>query len=307
MNKYLSLSIPLVMLGFTGTLVALTLAHNKNDQKKQGTVEYYTAVKQLKTKVLEEQTRQLDKTLISTQLALWLKLKKEIIDKELRTQAFIKDGNLVVSSEELDSLANKLTKRVKELAQSQGKKSDRMVSLDQAQSRIRDLLRRHGYQNQKQISSILNDALPTIEKEAASSRIALSKLEELTVAAIKRFKDKTKSSGTKRLSRLAAEVQVLKAIKMAKPSLTQEIAASTKMMDVLNKQASRDYISQEFVDNLIKEEVAKITQGKPKKNVRKKPAPASKAEKKEQKRGKDSSYGRGRWGNLKRPRASLVN
>ncbi len=303
MKKYLFTLTPLVVACLVGSLVAINLAQAGKAvfAKKTGSLRYYDAVKQLKATALQEQTALLGKTLPSAQHSLWLKMKKEIIDKELRKKAFIKDGELVVNHDELDVISSTLVARVKLLAQPHSKKSDRMIAIASAQSRAKDLLRRHSYNNAEHINSILRDAKAGIKLATTHGRIALSKLEELIIAAMERFEQAGKRDKIA-ISRLDAEVQVLRAIKKAKPSMTQEIAANTRMMDALNKQAAHDRITQKFVDGLIKEVVDIIT----KKTVDQKLTTKKTAKpKKEQKRGKDG-YGKGRWGNLMRPQA-VVN
>lgn len=261
-------------------------------------IPYYDAVKKLQAHSATQQEKILGKTLYAKRQALWKKLKREVIDKNLRKQAFIKNGELVIEQTIFDSLQQTVTKRVEEISRTQRKKNDRIISIGYAESRVRDILRRSGYRDSREVQTLLDQVGKEVKKVATDSRIALSKLEEITLQAIRRFKRTGEFYGNKRLSRLGAEVRMLKAIKEAKLPYTLEIEASTKMMDALGKKMTKGRPLEEDVDAIIREVLEKIKQKQAAKKRTKKVKRASKNPK------RGTEYGRGRWGQLKRPTAA---
>lgn len=276
-------------------------AFSKTLAAKTDTVAYYVAIKDLKSRVLSTYEQLIPKAAYSAKQALWLKIKKQLIDKDLRLKAFIvKDEELVVKSSDLETLARAVKDRVTDLIGTKTKKNDRTISLGYAQSKVRDLLRRSGYHNPDDVSAIMRDVQRDLKKTIPNNRIAQSKLEELTVSAMKKFK--RNNLDPQIMSRLAAEVKILTAIKNAKLSQAQEITATNEMMDKLNHKSARNNLTQEYVTEVIKEVIDRIKEKharKQKKSILKK-QPVKKIKlKKEQKREKRDE--RGRWGNLKGP------
>lgn len=265
---------------------------------KTAFIGYYDAVKKLQAHIAAEQEKILGKTLYGTRQALWKKLKREVIDKNLRKQAFIKNELLVVEQATLNALQQKLSQRVEEISRTQRKKTDRMISVGYAESRVRDILRRSGYRDPREVQTLLDQVGKEVKKIATTGRIALSKLEDITLQAIRRFKRTGEFYGKGRISRLGAEVRMLKAIKEAKLPYTLEIEASTKMMDALGKKMTKGRPFEEEVDAIIRDVLEKIKQ----KRAAKKPNKKVKRASKNPKRG--TEYGRGRWGQLKHPRAA---
>ncbi len=278
---------------FTKTLVANT-----------DTVAYYVAIKDLKSRVLSTYEQLMPKASYSARQALWLKIKKQLIDKDLRLKAFIvKDEELVVKSSDLETLARAVKARATDLIGTKSKKNDRMISLGYAQSKVRDLLRRSGYHNPDHVTAIMRDVQRDLKKTISDNRIAQSKLEALTVTAMKKFKRNNLDSQI--MSRLAAEVKILTAIKNPKLSQAQEITATNDMMDKLSRKSARNNLTQEYVTEVIKEILDRIKEKKDrkqKKSVMKKQPVKKIRLKKEQKREKRDE--RGRWGNLKGPERS---
>lgn len=267
--------------------------------KDKDTVSYYSALKLLRSRALRE-NQKLGTVFFGPHQTIWQKIKRDLVDKELRRKAFIKDGELVVSHNVLEELETQVTTKTKSLVQAQGKKQDRMISTGYAESRIRDMLRRAGYRDTKETEIIMRDVEKSIKRIIGKNkRIALSKLEELTLAAMKHHKENQKSYAKKDLSRLAAEVKILRAIKKKKLSPAEEFTATDMMTDALAKQKSRRF-SSESVDAII-EKTFKTMESKARKSSKPKAIKKQKASSKktEQKRGKPS--GKGRWGNEKRP------
>ena len=254
---------------------------------KTDTVTYYAAIKDLKSRVLRTYEQLMPKAAYSAKQALWLKIKKQLIDKDLRVKAFIvKDGEVVVKRSDLEALATAVKARVTHLVGTKSKKDDRMISLGYAESKVRDLLRRSGYHNPEHVTAIMRDVQRDLKKTISNNRIAQSKLEELTVTAMKKFKRNNLDSQI--MSRLAAEVKILTAIKNAKLSQAQEMTATNEMMDKLSRKSARNNLTQEYVTEVIKEILDRIKEKNDRKQkkspVKKQPVKKIKL-KKEQKKG----------------------
>lgn len=331
----------MIFLSFTMiTELSSVVASASKPPTEENSVSYYSTLKLLRARAFRE-NQKLGPVFFGPHQTIWQKIKRELVDKELRRTAFIKGGELVVSHAVLDDLETKVSAKTKELVAAQGKKQDRMISVGYAESRIRDMLRRAGYRDAKEIKTVMRDVEKSVKRTIGKNkRIALSKLEELTLAAMKRHKENDKSYANKDLSRLGAEVKMLKAIKKKKLTAAQEITAINKMTDALNKQKTRRF-STEVVDSIIervfntiehkKQSPAikkKTSKPRKKSSLRRKANPVttgkkvlptattpkaakkssakkqrtSSAKKHEQKRGKSAS--RGRWGHEKRPYAT---
>lgn len=311
---------------------------------EENSVSYYSTLKLLRARALRE-NQKFGPVFFGPHQTIWQKIKRELVDKELRRTAFIKDGELVVAHAVLDDLETKVSAKTKELVEAQGKKQDRMISIGYAESRVRDMLRRAGYRDAKEIQTVMRDVEKSVKHTIGKNkRIALSKLEELTLAAMKRHKENDKSYANKDLSRLGAEVKILKAIKKKKLTPAQEITAINKMTDALNKQKTRRF-STEVVDSIIERvfntmehkkqsPASKKEPAKKKSQPRKKSTPGKKenpvktdnkalptatkpkatkksttkkpqqAAAKKQEQKRGKPAGRGRWGHEKRPYAA---
>jgi hypothetical protein len=265
------------------------------------TVSYYRAIKYLKNYAFSTHKQLVPNAPYSAKQALWLKIKKQLIDKDLRQKAFIsKNEELTVKSSDVETLALGVKARITDTISSQNKKNDRMISLGYAESKVRDFLRRSDYHNPAHVATIMRDIQHNLKKTISGTRIALSKLEELTVTAMKKFKNNNRDPQI--LSRLGAEVKILTAIKNANLSEAQEITATNKILDKLSGKSRRNNLTKEYVNEVIQEILTPIKEKqkeKQKKLVIKK-QPTKKIEaKKEQKRGKSDKLGR--WGNSKKP------
>ena len=105
-------------------------AFAKTPVGKTDTVGYYVAIKDLKSRVLSRYEQLMPKAAYSAKQALWLKIKKQLIDKDLRVKVFIvKDGEVVVKRSDLEALATAVKARVTDLVGTKSKKNDRMISL----------------------------------------------------------------------------------------------------------------------------------------------------------------------------------
>lgn len=220
------------------------------------TTGYFSAIKNLKNHMLTIYENLVPKSPYSAKQALWLKIKKQLIDKELRKKAFILKEELVVNQADITALSAAITTRVNDLVSGQRKKNDRMISLGYAESKVRDLLRRSGYRNQEHITAIMQLIQKDLKRVSVNNRIAQSKLENLAIAAMKRFKHANLDPHI--ISRLAAEVKMLTAIKKAKLPPAQEITATNNMIDTLNRKSSRDNLTEEFVNEVIKETLDRL-------------------------------------------------
>lgn len=277
-------------------------AASKDSINTTDTISYYSAIKLLRSSALRE-NQKIGQVFFGPHQTIWNKIKKDLIDKELRRKTFIKDGELVLTHNLYEELEAKVKSKTKELVASQGKKQDRMISLGYAESRIRDMLRRAGYRDTEETQRIIKNVEKSIKKTVKKNkRIALSKLEELTFAAMKENKKKEPKHKDKELSRLRAETKILTAIKRKKLSKANEIRAITLMTDALNKEKKRRF-SSESIEAMITK-IFKTLESKERPGKINASAKRKKSSKKiEQKRGKP--YGRGRWGNHKRPAPTI--
>lgn len=247
---------------------------------------YFDAVKKLQARVLLEQTRIIGKPSYSARQALWLKLKKQIITKELTKKALIKNDVLVVKTSDIDALSRKLVARVNDLVRPSNKKN-RIISIGYAESKIRDMLRKAGYRHPEHVKTITRTVLRELKISKQIRRIPLATLEEITERAMKNFK--RSAALQESISRLAAEVMFLKAIKAANLTQAKEIEAINKMTDALTKLSSREQVTHKAVKALISETLENLGQKKPlTKN------------KKNKKRGQKVRSGR--WGKPREPR-----
>lgn len=279
-------------------------AASKDSAKEENTISYYSAIKLLRSSALRE-NQKLGQVFFGPHQTIWQKIKKDLVDKELRRKAFIKNSELVVAHDLVQQIETKVKAKTKELAEAQGKKQDRMISIGYAESRIRDMLRRAGYHDTEEIQRIMKNVEKSIKQTVKKSkRIALSKLEELTLAAMKQNKESEKHYQTKELSRLGAEVKILTAIKNKKFSMTQEIKATDLMTEALNKQKKRRF-SLESVEEIIEKIFKTLGNKQPTEKSKATLKKKASSKKSEQKRGKH--YGRGRWGNEKRPAKAIVD
>ncbi|MBM3886472.1 hypothetical protein FJ364_00955 [Candidatus Dependentiae bacterium] len=261
------------------------------------TISYYQTIKQLKHNTLLAYEKIAPKATYSAKQALWLKIKKQSLDKEIRNKAFIaKNNELVVKRVDLERLSTVAIDRVKDLAKNHNKKADRMISFGYAESKVRDLLRKSGFRNTEHVKIIMEDIKKSLKEITTGTRIALSKLEHTTVSAMKRFKKQNKDPEV--ISRLAAETKILKAIKNAQLTSTQQIAATNEMADALSRRTSRDTLTKSFVDEVIHKIIKRAQEKKQKsKKITHKKKSTKRA--KTQKRGKNEKPKR--WGNPRKP------
>lgn len=255
---------------------------------------YYNAVKQLKEFTLEQHKKILGQSVPSARHALWRKLKREFIDKRLRISAYIEGDEIVVNDTVIKEIQEKILTRMQTLARAKHKKNDRIISIGYAESKVRSMIRKAGFRKPHDIDTLMRLIQTDVARSANDNRIELSKLESIVIATIQQYKRNKQAPTEKRLSYLAAEVMMLKAIKKAKLPNAKEIAVTTKMLDELSKIATKRRPTEKMVREIIQKHLSST----PQVDLNKRPT------KKRKKRGK--SYGRGRWGNHKRNGAERI-
>jgi hypothetical protein len=255
---------------------------------EQGYESYFNAVKKLQARVLLEQTRIIGTPTYSAKQALWLKLKKQLVNKELYKKAIIKNEELVVKTSDVVALSRKLVARVNDLVHPTNKKN-RIISIGYAESKIRDILRKAGYRHPDHVRTITRNVLRELKIAKQTRRIPLSTLEEITAKCMKNFK----RSGAlqESMSRLAAEVVFLKAIKTAKLTPAQEIDATNRITDALSKITSREQLTHNVVKELIAQTIDDVKNPNKKKSKKSRETPAPKKDKK-----RGQKVRSGRWG-----------
>jgi hypothetical protein len=246
----------------------------KNQKQQQAVTCYFDAVHNLKQAVFTAYDKAAGaKTTGSTRYIVWAKIKKQMVDKTLRAQAFVNNKELMVYDLDIENLKEQVTARTLELVKTLSARTDRSLPLGYAESKIRDQVRRFGYRSPATTTQLVRDALKEVKKAAGKkARIAQSKIEEITAAVIKKFKEAQQATNPT-LSRLQAEIEILKAVRRANLDQAKEITLTNKMMDALTRQSSRESLTTDYVKELIDKTLApagsaiKKVEIKPKKKI----------------------------------------